>query len=257
MKTAVKDVMTARVVCVRQDATYKDMAAQLREHRVSAFPVLDDEDRVIGVVSEADLLAKEALEGEAPGIIGGILRYRQQAKAAGVTAADLMTTPAITIGTDDTVAHAARLMYGKHVKRLPVVTADGRLAGIVSRVDVLGVYSRPDEEIGREITDKLILDTFLVDPARFTVTVGNGVVTIAGDPESSHRRARNRQRRPARRRRRRGSRQALLSALRLVLRPGPAVLKASGRCTPARQCHRSRSPSWRLSSWRRWRHGSP
>jgi CBS-domain-containing membrane protein len=185
MKATVKDVMTTRVVFVRQDATYKDMAARLREHRVSAFPVLDDENRVIGVVSEADLLAKEALEGAVPGLISGMLHHRQQAKAAGVTAADLMTKPPITITADDTVAHAARLMYGSRVKRLPVVTADGHLIGIVSRADVLSVYDRPDEEISLEITGKLLLDTFLVDPARFSVTVKDGIVTIAGDPETS------------------------------------------------------------------------
>ena len=101
-----------------------------------------------------------------------------------MTAAELMTRPAITVAADDTLAHAARLMYGKHIERLPVVTADGHLAGIVARADVLSVYSRPDEDIRREIIDKLILDTFLVDPARFTVTVENGIVTIGGEPET-------------------------------------------------------------------------
>jgi len=184
MKATVKDVMTTRVVFVKQDTTYKDMAARLREHRVSAFPVLDDEDRVIGVVSEADLLAKEALEGEVPGLIGELLHHREQAKAAGVTAADLMTRPPITITADESAAHAARLMHGSHVKRLPVVTADGRLIGIVSRADVLSVYSRPDEEIRREITGELSAHAFLIDP-RFTVTVKDGIVTIEGKPETS------------------------------------------------------------------------
>jgi len=183
MKTAVKDVMTTRVVFVRQDATYKDIAARLREFRVSAFPVLDDEDRVIGVVSEADLLAKEALEEES-GLIRGLRHHRQQAKAAGVSAADLMTRPPITTGADDTVAHAAWLMSSRRVKRLPVVSPGGHLIGIVSRADVLSVFSRPDEGIEREIADKLILDTFFVDPARFTVTVKDGVVTIEGKPET-------------------------------------------------------------------------
>ena len=75
-------------------------------------------------------------------------------------------------------------MYGKRVKRLPVVTADGHLAGIVSRVDVLSVYSRPDGQIGDEITQTLIPGTFRANPARFTVTVTNGIVTIAGEPET-------------------------------------------------------------------------
>jgi CBS domain-containing protein len=185
MKATVKDVMTTRVVCVRQDATYKAMAALLREQRVSAFPVLDDEDRVIGVVSEADLLAKEALDGEIPGRFGAIMSRGERARATGETAADLMTRPAVMITADDTVVHAARLMRDKRVKRLPVVTTEGHLTGIVSRADVLSVYSRRGVDIRREIIETVILGTILTDPARFTVTVQDGIVTIAGEPETS------------------------------------------------------------------------
>jgi CBS-domain-containing membrane protein len=185
MGSTVKDVMTTRVVAVRKNASYKDIAARLREFRVSAFPVLDEEDKVIGVVSEGDLLTKEALEGAAPGFLDGILRRRELAKAGAVTAADLMTKPAITVQSDTTVARAARLMYGRRVRRLPVVTAEGRLIGIISRADVLSVYGRTDAGIKREITDKVILQTFLTDPARFTVTVVDGIVTIKGTPETS------------------------------------------------------------------------
>ena len=185
MGATVKDVMTTHVVAVRQNASYKDMAVRLREHRVSAFPVLDDEDKVIGIVSEGDLLTKEAFDGEVPGFFGGILHHREQGKAAGVTAADVMTTPAITIGPDETVAHAARVMYGRRVRRLPVVTPDGHLAGIVSRADLLSVYSRPEEAIKQEITENVMLDSFLVDPGRFTVTVKDGIVTVEGKPENS------------------------------------------------------------------------
>ena len=101
MNTTVKDVMTTHVVAVRLKATYKDMATRLREFRVSAFPVLDDDNRVVGVVSEADLLAKEALEFSTPGVASGILHGRERAKAAAVTAADLMTKPPVTIGPDE------------------------------------------------------------------------------------------------------------------------------------------------------------
>jgi len=80
MKTTVKDVMTTRVIWVRKDATFREMAAALREHRVSAFPVLGDEDKVIGVVSEADMLAKEALD---PGVFSGLLHHRDAEKARG------------------------------------------------------------------------------------------------------------------------------------------------------------------------------
>ena len=185
MNTTVKDVMTTHVVAVRLKATYKDMATRLREFRVSAFPVLDDDNRVVGVVSEADLLTKEALEYSTPGVAGGILHGRERAKAAAVTAADLMTKPAVTIGPDETIPHAARLMYARKVKRLPVVDDRGRLVGIVSRADVLSVFSRPDAEIRHDIIENVIIGTILTDPARFMVTVDNGIVTVEGIPENA------------------------------------------------------------------------
>jgi CBS domain-containing protein len=179
----VKDVMSTHVIAVRQDATFKEMASRLREQRVGAFPVLDDDNKVIGVVSEADLLTKEALAGELPGAFHTLTHHREQVKAAALTAADLMTKPAVTIRPDEALSHAARLMYTRRVKRLPVTAEDGTLIGIVSRADVLSVYSRPDANIRQEITRDLILETYLCDPARFTVTVKDGIVTLEGMPE--------------------------------------------------------------------------
>jgi len=188
MNAKVRDVMTGEVVAVRRDTSYKEMAARLREYRVSAFPVIDENRRVIGVVSEADLLAKEALAGEHAGIpaaITGVLHHKEYRKAEGVTAGDLMTHPAVTVRPEDSVEHAARLMYTLQVKRLPVVDAGGYLVGIVSRSDLLTVFDRPDEEIHAEIVNDVILRDFLVDPALFTVTVADGVVTIKGNPETA------------------------------------------------------------------------
>jgi CBS domain-containing protein len=185
MNATVRDVMTTHVVAVRKNATYKEMAAKLREFRVSAFPVLDDGNKVIGVVSEADLLTKEALEYSVPGVMGGILHGRERAKAAAVSAAELMTRPAVTISPHESVSRAARLMYSRKLKRLPVVDDDGRLVGIVSRADLLGVFSRPDAEIRHDIIENVIVGTVLTDPARFTVTVKDGVVTVGGKPENA------------------------------------------------------------------------
>ena len=185
MNATVKDVMSTHVVAVRKNAPFKEMATRLREHRVSAFPVLDEDNKVVGVVSEADLLTKEALEFSAAGRVSGMLHHREQAKAAATTAADLMTKPPVTVGPDEFVSHAARLMYARKVKRLPVVDDDGRLIGIVSRADVLSVYNRPDSEIRREIIDNVILGMLLCDPSKFTVTVKEGIVTIEGMPETA------------------------------------------------------------------------
>ena len=188
MNAKVKDVMTGEVVAVRQDAAFKEMASRLRQYRVSAFPVIDENRRVIGVVSEADLLAKEALAGDHTGIpaaVTGILHHRDYQKSEGLTADDLMTHPAVTVRPEDTVEHAARLMYTLRVKRLPVVDAGGYLVGIVSRADLLTVFDRTDEEIHAEIVNDVILREFLIDPAMFMVTVADGVVTIQGNPETT------------------------------------------------------------------------
>jgi CBS domain-containing protein len=185
MSSTVKDVMSTHVVAVRPAAGYKEMAATLREQRVSAFPVVDDDYKVIGVVSESDLLVKEALEGTVPGVLRGLTQRHVRSQVTGLTAADLMSRPPVTIGPDEPVSHAARLMYSKRVKRLPVVNADGTLIGIVTRSDVLSVYRRPDSEIELQITEDLILGTFSCDPARFDITVKDGVVTITGTPETA------------------------------------------------------------------------
>jgi len=184
MSTAVKDVMTTRVIWVRKDAAFREMAAALRKHRVSAFPVLGDGDKVIGIVSEADMLTKEALDDE-PGMFSGILHHRDAEKARGITAGDLMTAAVVTVAPEDTVAHAARLMYTRKVKRLPVVDANGHLVGIISRADVLAVFDRTDSDIREEIINEVLLSEFLVDVKAFDVKVSDGIVTLTGEPETN------------------------------------------------------------------------
>jgi CBS domain-containing protein len=187
MSSTVRDVMSTHVIAVRQTAPYKEMAAMLHQQRVSAFPVIDGDNKVIGVVSESDLLTKEALQGTVPRtLLSREERVRKQVNA--VTAADLMTRPPVTIGPDEPVTSAARLMFDQRVKRLPVISDDGTLIGIVTRSDVLSVYNRPDPEIQRQVTQDLAESTLLRDPAEFagfTVTVKDGIVTIAGAPETT------------------------------------------------------------------------
>ena len=183
MSATVKDVMTAEVVTVRQETTFKEMAAVLRRYRVSALPVVDDAGRVIGVVSEADLLAKEVLAD--PGVVAELLRRQDVRKAEGLTAGDLMTRPAVTATPGDPVEQAARMMHFMRVKRLPVVNSGGQLVGIVSRSDVLAVFDRPDEDIRKDIVDTMLLHEFLIDSRLFKVTVESGVVTMEGTPETA------------------------------------------------------------------------
>src|SRR5947199_7548730 len=179
MNATVKDVMTTEVVAVTRETTCKEMAAVLRRYRVSALPVVDDAGRVLGVVSEADLLAKEALADPGP---AGELVHR---KAEGLTAGDLMTSPPVTAAPGDPVEQAARMMHFMRVKRLPVVNSGGQLVGIISRADVLAVYDRPDEDIRTDIVDGILLHDYLVDPRQFRVTVESGVVTMEGTPETT------------------------------------------------------------------------
>jgi CBS domain-containing protein len=185
VSSTVRDVMSTHVIAAHASATYKELAAMLHYQRVSAFPVVDEDNRVIGIVSETDLLAKEALEGTVPETLQSLPRQRERSRVSGLTAAELMSRPAVTIGPDAPVSHAARLMYNQRVKRLPVVGADGTLVGIVSRSDVLSVYSKPDERIRDEVADDLSRGTFAFDPGAFTVTVKDGIVTLGGTPETA------------------------------------------------------------------------
>jgi CBS domain-containing protein len=185
MKAVVKDVMSTHPISVQKTSSFKQLAAGLRQFRVSGFPVVGDDAKVVGVVSAADMLAKQALDGGhdgIPGMITGILRRRELRKAAGVTAGELMTSPAVTVAPEDTVEHAARLMYSRGLKRLVVVDAGGRVAGIISRTDALAVFDRPDEEIRREIVGQVI--PRLSEPSWYWVMVKDGIVTLEGTPET-------------------------------------------------------------------------
>lgn len=173
MHSYVRDVMTISVVAATADASFTDLAAMLRAHRVSGFPVVDGEGIVVGVISESDLLASQASSKP------------RRKRPGGLTAADLMTWPPVTVGPDELASRAARLMYKRKVRRLPVVDHRGHLVGIVTRADLLSAFTRPDEEIRREITQDVIADGFFTDPDRLTVTVDDGIVTLAGAPGSS------------------------------------------------------------------------
>jgi CBS domain-containing protein len=179
METTVKDVMTTSVVAVPPTAEYKDIVRILRQRRVSAVPVLDDDGRVVGVVSEADLLVKLTAPPLPTGTIRLAWRLRESSATA-VTASELMTKPAIVISPGATVAEAARLMQARRIKRLPVVDREDRLVGIVSRVDVLSLFERSDERIRDEVVRTVIAAEFTLNPAGFGVTVRSGVVTITG-----------------------------------------------------------------------------
>jgi CBS domain-containing protein len=176
----VRDVMTTSVVTVDRITPYKEIARLLAEHRISGLPVLMMGRHVAGVVTEADLLAgqqKTARRVRAAASRTWWPRWRPEHPA--LTAGELMTAPAITIGPDATVPAAARLMTTHHVRRLPVVGEDGKLIGVVSRRDLLSVFLRPDAAIAADVR-RVLDEIVLADPADADVTVRNGVVTLTG-----------------------------------------------------------------------------
>ncbi|MEU2061155.1 CBS domain-containing protein [Streptomyces sp. NPDC013455] len=178
--TVVDDVMTRRVVALRTGAAFKEIVRTMREWRVSALPVLDDDGRVVGVVSEADLLPKEEYGEGGPGRYGQMRSAADAAKANAVTAGELMTAPAVTVVPDAPLAHAARVMAHRRVKRLPVVGHDGTLLGIVSRSDLLKVFLRDDEDIADEVRREVVAELFGTGAGSVRVQVREGVVTLTG-----------------------------------------------------------------------------
>ncbi|MFE7263719.1 CBS domain-containing protein [Streptomyces sp. NPDC057592] len=171
----VSDVMTHTAVAIGRDASYKEIVELMHQWRVSAVPVLEGEGRVVGVVSEADLLPKEEFRQDEPKLPG---QSEEASKAAAVLAEELMSAPAVTVHPGATLGEAARIMARKRVKRLPVVNDLGMLEGVVSRSDLLKVFLRPDEEIDEEVRSAVIAGLSPED--RVDLTVLDGVVTVRG-----------------------------------------------------------------------------
>ncbi len=176
----VTDVMTHTVVAVGRDAPFKEIVATLQQWKVSALPVLAGDGRVVGVVSEADLLPKEEFRDSDPTRFEQLRRLDDLAKAGAVTARELMSTPAVTVRADAVLAEAARIMAVRHVKRLPVVDAEGKLAGVVSRADLLRVFLRSDEDLAAAVRDEVLAHLFPGDPPPVEALVHEGVVTLTG-----------------------------------------------------------------------------
>ncbi|SBT39334.1 CBS domain-containing protein [Micromonospora auratinigra] len=178
----VQDVMTTDVAAVTEGAAYREIVDVLTGRRVTAVPVVDGARRVLGVVSEADLLYKVELLGQPHErrIFPDRHQREARAKAGATLAVDLMTAPPVTVSPDASLAEAARLMDARRVKRLPVVDDLGRLVGIVTRGDLLKVHLRPDGDIRRDVVDEVLRHTLGVPDRVVDVTVTGGVVTLTG-----------------------------------------------------------------------------
>lgn len=181
---AVRDLMTRTVVALGQDAGFKEIARTMKQWKVSALPVLEGEGRVVGVVSEADLLAKEEFRGSDPRGSDELGELAGRDKAGAVTARELMSAPAVCVHEDATAAEAARIMARRRVKRLPVTDAEGKLRGIVSRRDLLDVFLRDDEDIAADVRRDVLRLLFPGEPS-LTADVHDGLVTLRGHVEDA------------------------------------------------------------------------
>ncbi len=182
----VRDIMTANVVTVGPDVPYKDVVRSLVGAGVSALPVVDDDGQLLGIVTEADLVSKEAYPGHrsrALALLADVLAAREHhwlTKAAGLSARDVMTRNVAVCDADDDVSAVARRMLQRGVKRMPVVR-DGTLIGIVSRPDILRLFVRADSDIAADVGHALELEPSLAQDGHVTFKVDDGIVTLRGD----------------------------------------------------------------------------
>ncbi len=165
----VVDLMTTDVIRVSPDTRIKEAARLMFRHRVSGLPVVDADGRLSGIITEADFLRMEVARNEAD--------EPQPLETVG----EVMSSGVVTVAPDAEITEAAKMMVIQDVKRLPVVDADNKMLGIIARLDIVAVFTRPDEVIEDEIREDLLRRVLFVDPDDVDVTVLNGVVTFKGE----------------------------------------------------------------------------
>lgn len=179
----VAEVMTKSAVTTRADTSAKDLAASMVRKHVNEVPVIDKDERVLGVVSVFDLLQRVAVGDRvhhraypAP----PFTRRRRATSNGPLTAGALMTSPAIAVVPTTSIRDAARLALSRHIHLLPVVDDRGLLLGVVTGNDLGKAYLRPDDEIRTDVENTVVRKQMLLDPALLTVDVTDGTVRVAG-----------------------------------------------------------------------------
>jgi CBS domain-containing protein len=185
MEHKVEAVMTSQVITARPSTPFQELVRLLERHHIAALPVVDDTGRLVGIVSEADLLLKEGYpHGTSDADWADVIRYRQRlGRAAGTRAAEVMAAPLITVPLGTLVADAVRLMVRLDVDHLPVVDTGGGLAGIVTRGDLLKVFLRPDPAVQWEVDHDIVRVDFGIAAGQVQVEAGDGVVSLRGQVE--------------------------------------------------------------------------
>ena len=164
----VVDLMTTEVITVSRETGIRDAARLMFRNRVSGLPVTSGDGTLIGIITEADFLRLE-------------VERQEGAIEPGETVGDVMSSGVVTTGPDTEIYDAAKMMTFQDIKRLPVVDDDSRLLGIISRADIVSVFTRPDDVIEDEIREDLIRRVLFIDPDQLNVSVTNGVVTFVGE----------------------------------------------------------------------------
>ncbi len=163
------DIMTSELITVTPATPIRDAANLMFRNKVSGLPVVNEDGMLVGIITEADFLRLE------------VARHEAEDPQPVETVDEVMSPRVLTIGPSHSITDAARTMVVNDVNRLPVVDDAGRLLGIVSRLDVVAVFTRPDEVIEDEVKEDVVRRVLFVDPESFDITVRHGTVTFKGE----------------------------------------------------------------------------
>jgi CBS domain-containing protein len=183
MRWTVSELMTSPVVTVSGTTDFKTIAQTLRAYNIGSVPVVDGGDRLVGIVSEDDLIAKIGWTADHHNAVDRWFLADELEKAAGGTAAEVMTRTVVTVDPNAKIEMVARLMRLHHLKAIPVVR-EGRLVGIVSRADLLKAYVRDDREIRNDVIADVLKHRLWIGDDEVEVTVESGSVGLRGRVES-------------------------------------------------------------------------
>ena len=182
----VRDIMTTDPISVRGDTLLKEAARIMVRHKVSGLPVIDDDGRLTGIVTEGDFLRREASRDRPyrMSLLDALFGEGGEVEPVAETVAEVMTQDVVTIAADAGLGEAARLMSHRNIKRLPVVGEDGMLEGIISRADIVNAFTKPDDVIEDEVREDIVRRLLFLDPDSVEVDVTDGVVRLGGHLEN-------------------------------------------------------------------------
>lgn len=164
----VVDLMTTEVIAVSRDTGLREAARLMFRNRVSGLPIIEPDGTLIGIITEADFLRLE-------------VERQEGARDQAVTVGEVMSIGVVTVRPEMEIYEAAKIMAVQEVKRLPVVDDDNRLLGVISRADIVSIFTRPDDVIEDEIREDLLRRVLFIDPDDLRVSVTNGVVALSGE----------------------------------------------------------------------------